>query len=162
MWRTYAFYFPPPWSMIRARACQGTGVVIILRKNNFYLLTFKSQSHQTLDNILYYWFKFDLDRSTMHPKFEPTGIRIHDLQIMDISCHWDAYLTLWAIKDLNIQGPHSRQHETGRSGNREIYVEAKELPHSHLMHNVHVQWGWILHVRFSTRTSWLCQEIPQL
>ena len=38
--------------------------------------------------ILYFWFKYALDRSTMHPKFNPTGIRSRDLQIMKyILCH---------------------------------------------------------------------------
>ena len=32
--------------------------------------------------ILYLWFKYELDRSTMHLKFDPTGVQTHDLQIM--------------------------------------------------------------------------------
>ena len=39
--------------------------------------------------MLYYWFKYDLCKGIMHPKFDPTGVRTHDLQIMTvhISCH---------------------------------------------------------------------------
>ena len=41
--------------------------------------------------LRYLWFKYDLDRCTMHPKFEKTGVRTHDLQIMTVlgyvSCH---------------------------------------------------------------------------
>ena len=29
-------------------------------------------------------FKYNLDRSTTHPKFDPTGIQTHDLQIMTV------------------------------------------------------------------------------
>ena len=34
---------------------------------------------------MYFWFKYDLNRSTMHPKVNPIGVRTHDLQIMDSS-----------------------------------------------------------------------------
>ena len=30
------------------------------------------------------WFKYDLDKSTMHPKFNPTRVRTHDLLIMTV------------------------------------------------------------------------------
>ena len=30
------------------------------------------------------WFKYSLDRSTPHPKCDPTGVRTHDLKIMNI------------------------------------------------------------------------------
>ena len=32
--------------------------------------------------ISIFWIKYDLGRSTTHPKFDPTGIQTHDLQIM--------------------------------------------------------------------------------
>ena len=36
---------------------------------------------------VYFWFAYDLDRSTMHPRFDLTGVRTHNLPIMDyISC----------------------------------------------------------------------------
>ena len=31
--------------------------------------------------------QYDLDRSIIHPKFDPTGIRTHDLQIMNNAFH---------------------------------------------------------------------------
>ena len=34
-----------------------------------------------------YWFKSNLDRNTMHPKFDLTEVRTHDLQIMDSIFH---------------------------------------------------------------------------
>ena len=34
--------------------------------------------------IFYFWIKDDLDRSTMHTKFDPTEVRTHDLQIMTV------------------------------------------------------------------------------
>ena len=58
----------------------------------------------------YFWFKYNYkDRSTTHPKFDPTGVRTHDLQIMTvqfmslrcISCRgsmrWDICLALLQI-----------------------------------------------------------------
>ena len=43
---------------------------------------------------LYFWFKYDLDRSTTHHKFDPAVVRTHDPLIMNheqyISCPWDA------------------------------------------------------------------------
>ena len=33
---------------------------------------------------LYFWIKYDLDRRTTHPKFDPTGVQTHDLQIMTV------------------------------------------------------------------------------
>ena len=32
-------------------------------------------------------FKYDLDRSTTHPTFHPTEVRVHDLQIIDRPFH---------------------------------------------------------------------------
>ena len=40
-----------------------------------------------------FWFKYGLDRTTTHPKFDLTGVRTRDLQIMTVgyfSCHRDA------------------------------------------------------------------------
>ena len=34
--------------------------------------------------IVSIWIKYDSDRSTTHPKFGPTGVRTHDLQIMTV------------------------------------------------------------------------------
>ena len=32
-----------------------------------------------LDIFFYFWFKYNSDRSTTHSKFDPTGVRTHDL-----------------------------------------------------------------------------------
>ena len=45
---------------------------------------------------IYLWFKYDLDRSTLHPKFESTGVRAHDLQIIDTTFHVPQTLVLTA------------------------------------------------------------------
>ena len=39
--------------------------------------------------MLFFWFKYNLDRSVMHPKFDLTRIRTHGLQIMTVHfmCH---------------------------------------------------------------------------
>ena len=54
-------------------------------------LTHRTSKGLVRTNVLgnkYFWFKYDLDRSTTHPKFDPTGVRTHDLQIkMYILCH---------------------------------------------------------------------------
>ena len=42
----------------------------------------------------YFSFTYDLDRCTMHPKFDPTRVRNHDLQIMDKTCHVPKMLVL--------------------------------------------------------------------
>ena len=34
--------------------------------------------------IVYFWIQYNLDKSTTHPKFDPTGIQTHDLQIMTV------------------------------------------------------------------------------
>ena len=33
---------------------------------------------------LYFWIKYYLDRSTMHPKLDPTGVRTHDHRIITV------------------------------------------------------------------------------
>ena len=33
----------------------------------------------------YSWLNYDLDSSTMHPKFGPTEVQTHDFQIMNIT-----------------------------------------------------------------------------
>ena len=39
------------------------------------------------NEVRYFGFKYNLDRSTAHLKFDPTGIQTHDLQIMDSPFH---------------------------------------------------------------------------
>ena len=40
--------------------------------------------HRFLDRQMHwqviFWFKYDIDRSTTHLKFNPTGVRTHDIQ----------------------------------------------------------------------------------
>ena len=51
-----------------------------------------------LYSSIHFWFKH---KSTTHPRFQLTGIRINDLQIMTvILCHWDACPNNSAIRDL--------------------------------------------------------------
>ena len=37
--------------------------------------------HHTVDFL---WIKYDLDRSTTHPNFDPTGVQTHDIQVMTV------------------------------------------------------------------------------
>ena len=49
--------------------------------------------------LLYVLIKYDLDRSTMHPKFDPIGIRTHDLQIIHtVLSHMRLYSNISAWK----------------------------------------------------------------
>ena len=36
---------------------------------------------------VHFWFKYNLDRNAMHPKFDLTWVRTHDLQIMNSTFH---------------------------------------------------------------------------
>ena len=55
----------------------------------------------------YFWFKYDLHRSTSHPKYNPTGVRTHDLPTMDSTFHVPEMLTLTTEPP----GPPSSQYE---------------------------------------------------
>ena len=46
------------------------------------MVKYEKDNYETFTMEMHIWFKYDLVRSTMHPTFEPTGIRTHDLQIM--------------------------------------------------------------------------------
>ena len=49
------------------------------RIHNFYYL-----SSTAVHTNIYFWFKYDLDRSIMHPQFVLTGVQTHDLQIITV------------------------------------------------------------------------------
>ena len=59
------------------------------------------QEQKTAKNRFLFWFKYDLDRHTLHPKFDPTWICTLYPWIPDqsqyISCPWDAHLNHWPI-----------------------------------------------------------------
>ena len=38
--------------------------------------------------LFYFWFKYDLDRSTTHPEYDPTGVWTHDLHIKTWDFMW--------------------------------------------------------------------------
>ena len=44
--------------------------------------------------ILYVGLKFDLDRITTHPKFNPTRVQTYDIQIMETTFHVPETLAL--------------------------------------------------------------------
>ena len=56
--------------------------------------------HTTLGHcsVTFFWkgggFKYNLDKSTMHPKFDLTGVRTHDLWFINSSLHVPERLNL--------------------------------------------------------------------
>ena len=64
---------------------------------------------QTLDNVavLSFWFKYDLDRSTVHARVDPTGVRIHDLQIINSTFHIPRTFTLTTEPSLTVNSSKS-------------------------------------------------------
>ena len=44
--------------------------------------------------FIYFLFKYDLDRNTICPKFDPTGVQTHDLQIIGSTFHVPGTLAL--------------------------------------------------------------------
>ena len=62
---------------------------------------------------LYFWFKYDLDRGTMHPQFDQTGLRTYDLQIMNIAFH----VPVMSLP-LGQQGPQSEIDHNGNLNHR--------------------------------------------
>ena len=74
------------WSLTKDTWKDGTPNWVLIHSKN---ISFRKQKRGICDH---FWFKYDLDSHTMHPKFNPTEIRIHDLQIMNstISYPWNA------------------------------------------------------------------------
>ena len=64
----------------------------------------------------YVWFKYDLDRSTMHAKFDPTEVWTHDLQIMtapfmSLTCSPSLTNNHWTIRDFKFEGKKLRERD---------------------------------------------------
>ena len=103
--------------------------------------------------FLYFWFKYDLGRCTMHPKFDPTGVRTHDLQIttvhfmslkMPALTTWPS-LTSFLSRLSKLPNQYHLQSEPGNFGNPDINKETQpELP-----------WLWPL-----AEHCWATQETP--
>ena len=52
------------------------GTIFVIRLVNKRCLTGQNQYFE------YFWFAYDLDKSTTPPKFDPTGVQTHDFQFM--------------------------------------------------------------------------------
>ena len=71
-----------------------------------------------------FWFKYDLDRSITHPKFDWTRVRTHDLQIMESTVHVNEKLVLTTKPS----GTSPIRHETVEEKAHTLLTSSLSIP----------------------------------
>ena len=61
--------------------------ILYVTPSHFCLQSAKLYISYFFYNCIYILFKFELNRSAMHPKIDPTGVQTDDFQIMDSISH---------------------------------------------------------------------------